>query len=212
MITERKLTTEENAEKTVMFFREIFIGYFKNDNIERKFANSHVEVYPIMNASTSGRRSFLYERQEAEAKAHLGISIDSTLAMELMHQPDTIVLHDRVIQRSPEFIMLFDGVFAFLKSMLPFIRIESSKDEPRNNMGRDPLDGRKDAKVLESTQLRDLQRNPYNDYEEFVRMQEEMMAQIRPRRSRTSMPYVQFTAGSNSSFGSGVNLTDSSPF
>lgn len=109
-------------EITVMGFRESLMRYFKNIYLEATVEGVGIEMRPL-----STRVNHTYQDIAQVQKARYLVCLNNTPVMCLSKVPDTIMLLDIVLSRSPEMRHLKTGLMDFQKRYLRGVKLEINR-------------------------------------------------------------------------------------
>ena len=112
-------TTDINIQTTVMAIREELMNYFKGGCVQTMVQNS-----PVQFSRIEGRTRYQYEREEIRNKQPRIVNLGNAPIMTVQKSPDKVTLHAAVLNRSPQFRAIREGLEEFLDRYLIGVTVE----------------------------------------------------------------------------------------
>lgn len=115
----------DSVVPTVMALREELMAYYKGDCVQKLVHDGNIQRISLYNLH---RREYQYQRRE-EANQDEQIVLVGKLPVFTMHRiPDTLVLHDLVLKRSPQFREIGKALEKFMATYLQGVVVEHNKE------------------------------------------------------------------------------------
>lgn len=126
-----------DLETTTMAIREHLMTYFKGTCVDRMIRQSNISTRSVSDYRLA-RPQFIFQRRENEIRGESFLFIDDTILMRLSHEPEMILMYDKVFARSTEFAKVKLNIENFMAKFLPPVKVAHS-DVTRFSEGGNPI-------------------------------------------------------------------------